>query len=681
LVTFSAVGPIGDKSANLQINHNAGGSPAIIPLEGTLMDEAAVGDRKRVIVTVTGLPEGSSITLRNIGGSDFVQRFEDNANPPLLSVFPVRDFEGGGKLFVGSQDSAWEIDDIWSTNAITPVANVTGAVQDIFVTGTSSSPVKVYVATDAGLRTSGDGYNGVVVPGNIRAVAVNELNVNYVALATSAGVLFSSDFESFSPTFATINGPFTIPSNVVKDVVFADNKLWVATANGIGVLSDSGGNVFDSANWGQSLPGKSVNKIYVGDFHAYAATNDGLWRATLSSGLPGPWSEILAGEVIEVSGQGSMVVAYLQSGGDLQLSGNSGDTWAPLDLGTAGPVEDLIVREGVLYVVVDNHLRILDSDVSDLTVSANGTYLFPKYVNGSPGAYNVVVIDQEGLTCTGGSQGFFSSTDVEVFINCNGGGSVPGPVMSSPQTSGVVAAGAVSEPLAPTVRVGAVVGSAEPIAAVGGCRGDCVVEFQSVESSATDETSGSRYRVLRSAAAGLTGQQSWLLEYRSSTGLLFARSELPSTAEVSWRLADGREARLPTTGWALVCGDRVWTLQDGYELLAHVGDPGLSRIEGSTVVLGTGREQSAAMSVLSGAQCTTGGGLRLRGYALGVGDREPPLRSGSMNASGFEVVLDRSGAVIGRSAREARFDVKAHCATAANEQFAFCEAARQAVGW
>jgi len=173
----------------------------------------------------------------------------------------------------------------------------------------------------------------------------------------------------------------------------------------------------------------------------------------------------------------------------------------------------------------------------------------------------------------------------------------------------------------------------------------------------------------------------WTLEYRSNTGLLFANHELPSTSEVSWRREGGGESLLPTTGWTRLCGDRVWTVQDGYELLAHVGDKALVNLRGSVVDLGVDGDAAATTSLLSAAQCTADGGVRLQGYAFGVNEREPPLHSAVVGARRFEVLLDRTGAVLARTLRRSDFDVRAYCAVAANEQVGFCEAVRQAVGY
>ncbi|MFM8480356.1 MAG: choice-of-anchor D domain-containing protein [Gammaproteobacteria bacterium] len=205
------------------------------------------------------------------------------------------------------------------------------------------------------------------------------------------------------------------------------------------------------------------------------------------------------------------------------------------------------------------------------------------------------------------------------------------------------------------------------------CVGECGGATRSIESLASDLLSGSIYRVTRLPASSLLNQR-WALEYRGNTGVLFARSELPATAEVTWRRRDLTDLRLPTTGWARVCADRVWAAQDGYAFIAHVGDRGLAdlrRIEAPT----------NEVSVISDLSCASGGGLHVAAFLFDVSDNEPPLRADSVVASRVELTFDRTGRITNRVTLPIQFNFKEFCATAANEQYAICETARQAVGW
>jgi hypothetical protein len=92
-------------------------------------------------------------------------------------------------------------------------------------------------------------------------------------------------------------------------------------------------------------------------------------------------------------------------------------------------------------------------------------------------------------------------------------------------------------------------------------------------------------------------------------------------------------------------------------------------------------DPTASMALVGSARCAADGGLRVQGYRFGVSEREPPLQAGPVAAREFELLLDRTGNVIDTSIKSADFDIAAFCTTAANEQFAFCEAARKVVGW
>jgi hypothetical protein len=195
-----------------------------------------------------------------------------------------------------------------------------------------------------------------------------------------------------------------------------------------------------------------------------------------------------------------------------------------------------------------------------------------------------------------------------------------------------------------------------------------------VVSQGEDPLTGSRYRVIRTL--GSSDSQQWTLEYRSNTGTVFATRNLPTTSEVLWR---GRfeNAHLSTTAWTRVCADRVWTVQDGYELLFHVGDRALQELRPGRLWA----DQSAETSVVTDVRCTFGGAIWVEGYAFGVSGDEPPLRRSDVQATRFGFALDRFGGLVKRQVQSAPFDVTGLCAAAANEQQMFCDEAKRAVGW
>ena len=197
-----------------------------------------------------------------------------------------------------------------------------------------------------------------------------------------------------------------------------------------------------------------------------------------------------------------------------------------------------------------------------------------------------------------------------------------------------------------------------------------------VISIAEDPLTGSRYQILREEKLGSDRQQGWKLEYRSSTDMLFASKTLPDTSEVLWKAPRSPNA-LPTTAWTQVCSDRVWSAQDGYQMLFHVGDRALSDLRPGQLWVNSQTE----VTVIEDMRCAFGGAIWVEGYAFGANDREPLLRGERITASRFGFALDRFGAVSKREVTTANFEVPKFCAEPANEQLMFCAAAKKAVGW
>ena len=197
-----------------------------------------------------------------------------------------------------------------------------------------------------------------------------------------------------------------------------------------------------------------------------------------------------------------------------------------------------------------------------------------------------------------------------------------------------------------------------------------------VISIAEDPLTGSRYQILREEKLGSDRQQGWKLEYRSSTDMLFASKTLPDTSEVLWKAPRSPNA-LPTTAWTQVCSDRVWSAQDGYQMLFHVGDRALSDLRSGQLWVNSQTE----VTVIEDMRCAFGGAIWVEGYAFGANDREPLLRGERITASRFGFALDRFGAISKREVTTANFEVPKFCAEPANEQLMFCAAAKKAVGW
>jgi hypothetical protein len=121
----------------------------------------------------------------------------------------------------------------------------------------------------------------------------------------------------------------------------------------------------------------------------------------------------------------------------------------------------------------------------------------------------------------------------------------------------------------------------------------------------------------------------------------------------------------------------VWTVQDGYELLFHVGDRGLQDLRPGQLSV----NNSAETTVVTDVRCAFGGAVWVEGYALGVSGDEPPLRRSDVQATRFGFALDRFGGLIKREVQVAPFNLTQHCIAAANEQQMFCEDVKRALGW
>jgi hypothetical protein len=197
-----------------------------------------------------------------------------------------------------------------------------------------------------------------------------------------------------------------------------------------------------------------------------------------------------------------------------------------------------------------------------------------------------------------------------------------------------------------------------------------------VISLAEDPQTGSRYQIIREEKLGFGGQQGWKLEYRSSTDTLFVSKTLPDTEAVLWR-APRSANTLPTSAWTQVCSDRVWTVQDGYQMLVHVGDRSLSDLRPGQLWVNSQTE----VAVIENIRCAFGGAIWVEGYAFGANEREPLLRGERVTASRFGFALDRFGAVSKREVTTANFEVPKFCTEPANEQLMFCAAAKKVVGW
>jgi hypothetical protein len=196
-------------------------------------------------------------------------------------------------------------------------------------------------------------------------------------------------------------------------------------------------------------------------------------------------------------------------------------------------------------------------------------------------------------------------------------------------------------------------------------------------SKSVDSLTGSVYAMGYDAFSEEEVSQKWRLDYLSSNSATFASRNLPRTARVIWRTSDGRGRPLPTSGWTRVCFDRIWAVQDGYQLLFHVGDRPLIDLSSGQVSV----KPVAEATLITDVRCSDERGLWIEGFSFGVSDNEPLLRIQSVPATRFSFSLDRYGVITKRDVNPAQFDILGLCEAPANEQKRFCSEARKAVGW
>jgi hypothetical protein len=196
-----------------------------------------------------------------------------------------------------------------------------------------------------------------------------------------------------------------------------------------------------------------------------------------------------------------------------------------------------------------------------------------------------------------------------------------------------------------------------------------------VTSVAVDYLTGSIYRLAPATGEADGDLQRWSLDYLSVDGNLFGRAALPSTTPVAWR-GNLFNSLLPTNGWVRVCSDRVWAVQDGYELFAHVANRDLSSLEPGRLTM----ESAATVTVVTDAQCAPGGAIELKGYTFGVSADEPLLRDEAVPATYFKLKLDPTGRESARKSETRAISVGEICALPrAQELEGFCRAADAAL--
>ena len=181
----------------------------------------------------------------------------------------------------------------------------------------------------------------------------------------------------------------------------------------------------------------------------------------------------------------------------------------------------------------------------------------------------------------------------------------------------------------------------------------------------------SPYRLM-TRPGSLGSPREWWLEYLSSASSLLGREDLTATSDVLRRSRSGAAA-LPSGGWLRVCESSVYTVQDGYQLLAGGRSRTLQNGWQSEIVVKGGAEAV----LVTGASCS-GESLVVSGYAFGVSADEPPLRDEPVPATAFKVKLDPMGRESARKSEARPISVSEICALPrAPELEGFCRAAEK----
>ena len=119
------------------------------------------------------------------------------------------------------------------------------------------------------------------------------------------------------------------------------------------------------------------------------------------------------------------------------------------------------------------------------------------------------------------------------------------------------------------------------------------------------------------------------------------------------------------------CSDRLWVVQDGYQLGMVGSDRGLLNSREHNFAV-----RSDAETVLVTSTSCAGDQLAVAGYVLPVSAREPALSGATDRAGEFVMRIGPAGDLLSRELREVEFSVPSMCAGARDEALGkFCRAA------
>ena len=190
----------------------------------------------------------------------------------------------------------------------------------------------------------------------------------------------------------------------------------------------------------------------------------------------------------------------------------------------------------------------------------------------------------------------------------------------------------------------------------------------------TDPLTGSQYVLSRSAHSGANGY-AWVVGYRSSSEILFNQLGLSSSTGVLWRLKEGGSESLPSTGWLRICGGRLWSLRDGYQLVVGRADLSLlANEEGEIAIAG----EEPAAKLIETVSCLSEGGVRVTGYLFTISEVSPIIDRQELRVSRFEVMFPTRGSYSVEVKHDQVFALDRFCLNlGVTEIDAFCEKARR----
>ena len=190
-----------------------------------------------------------------------------------------------------------------------------------------------------------------------------------------------------------------------------------------------------------------------------------------------------------------------------------------------------------------------------------------------------------------------------------------------------------------------------------------------LESDALAGDAQSRYVIVETSV--VDGQRTARLEARDAQDRLLAQLNLPTMADVLWRSAEGEAVAIAGSRRLVSCSDRLWVVQDGYQLRLVGSDRGLLNSREHNFAV-----RSDAETVLVTSTSCVGEQLAVAGYVLPVSARAPALSGATDRAGEFVMRIGPAGDLLSRELREVEFSVPSMCAGARDEALGrFCRAA------